>query len=186
MLLCVVNFYTGKAQDKTREHTPETFNRKGILRATATFATGVMPQNGINNLYLTGNLEYFPDHNISIRGDGYYFFNSMNQDKTLKMNHYLFYGAAYHFGNSSFDPFVGLQSGLAYTQCGLVQAGDPPRASALNPLISPMAGFNYYATNWFHLFINTRYSYGNHLSKDAIISLNEWNFSFGLGFQIKS
>lgn len=167
------------------QNAEEAFDRKGIFRTTLTFATGYMPNNNLNNLYLTGNIEYYPSSDISLRGDGYYFFNSMNQDKTLKQNHSIFYGGAYHFGKSQFDPFIGLQAGLAYSQCGIIQQGMNERASSFNPLISPVAGFNYYALKWFHLFINVRYQYGNHLADDAILSLNEWNVSFGLGFNLQ-
>lgn len=169
------------------------FERKGIFRTTLTFATGYMPNNNLNNLYLTGNIEYYTSEHISLRGEGYYFFNSMNQDKTLSMNHYMYSGALYHFSNGAFDPFIGLQPGLSYTQCGLPN-GDlanpgieiEKRNATINPLISPIVGFNYYATNWFHLFINVRYSIGTHLSNDAIIPLNEWNASFGLGFNVNA
>ncbi|HEY1040984.1 MAG TPA: hypothetical protein VGF30_16330 [Bacteroidia bacterium] len=160
--------------------------KKGLLRATLTFATGYMPANKLNNLYLTGNVEYYTDKKISLRGDGNYFFNSMNGDKTLKQNHSFYGGAAYHFAKGNFDPFVGLQTGLALTQCGIVQQGGPERAVAYNPLISPIAGFNYYASRWFHLFINARYNIGKHLADDAIIPLNELSFSFGLGFNINT
>ena len=51
---------------------------KGLVRTTLTFATGFMPEQKLNNLYLTGNIEYYSDSKISFRGDGMYFFNSMN------------------------------------------------------------------------------------------------------------
>jgi hypothetical protein len=169
---------------QNKEDDASAFKRKGIFRTTLTFATGYMPANNLNNLYLTGNIEYYTDSRISLRGDGMYFFNSMNQDKTLKMNHSIYSGAAYHFGQGQFDPFVGLQTGLAYTQCGIIQQGMSERSKSFSPLISPLAGFNYYAHKWFHLFINIRYSYGRLLSNEAILPLNEWNVSFGLGFNV--
>ena len=163
----------------------ETVASKGLFRTTLTFATGYMPANKLNNLYLTGNIEYYVDDRISLRGDGMYFFNSMNGDKTLKQNHSLYSGAAYHFAKAQFDPFIGLQTGLAYTQRGIMAQGVAAGATAYNPLISPIAGFNYYAPKWFHLFINARYNVGKHLADDSIIPLNELSFSFGLGFNIK-
>lgn len=163
----------------------ETVAGKGLFRTTLTFATGYMPANKLNNLYLTGNIEYYVDDRISLRGDGMYFFNSMNGDKTLQENHSIYSGAAYHFAKKQFDPFVGLQTGLAYTQRGIMAQGVAAGATAFNPLISPIAGFNYYAPKWFHLFINARYNVGKHLADDSIIPLNELSFSFGLGFNIK-
>jgi hypothetical protein len=172
------------AQQYNNQEVRNPFERAKLFRTTLTFATGYMPKNQLNNLYLTGNIEYYTDNHISLRGDGMYFFNSMNQDKTLKMNHSIFSGAAYHFGEGTFDPFIGIQTGLAYTQCGIVQQDQPPRGKSFSPLMSGIAGFNYYANKWFHLFINLRYSQGKLLSNEAIIPLNEWNVSFGLGFNV--
>lgn len=157
---------------------------KGLVRTTLTFATGFMPKQKINNLYLTGNIEYYADSKISFRGDGMYFFNSMNQDKTLKQNHSLYGGAAYHFPKNNLDPFIGLQTGLAISQLGSLYQDSPKTETAYNPLVSPIVGFNYYAQNWFHLFINARYNFGKHLSGDAIMPMNEISFSFGLGFNL--
>ena len=182
LLLLTLCVSVATAQENKTE---QAFQRKGLFRTTLTFATGYMPKNNLNNLYLTGNIEYYTSTRISLRGDGMYFFNSMNQDKTLKLNHSIYSGAAYHFGEGQFDPFVGLQTGLAYTQCGITQQGMSERSKSFNPLISPIAGFNYYAQKWFHLFINLRYSQGKLLSDDAILPLNEWNVSFGLGFNIR-
>lgn len=157
---------------------------KGLLRTTLTFATGYMPKQKLNNLYLTGNIEYYADSKISFRGDGMYFFNSMNQDKTLKQNHSLYGGAAWHFGKKNFDPFIGLQTGLAISQLGMLYQNAPTSEIAYNPLFSPNVGFNFYAQKWFHLFINARYNLGKHLSSDAIMPINELSFSFGLGFNV--
>jgi hypothetical protein len=157
---------------------------KGLVRTTLTFATGFMPKQKFNNLYLTGNIEYYSDSKISFRGDDMYFFNSMNQDKTLKQNHSLYGGAAYHFPNKNFDPFVGLQTGLAISQLGSLYQDSPKTEIAYNPLISRIVVFNFYAQKWFHLFVNARYNFGKHLASDAIMPLNELSFSFGLGFNI--
>jgi len=157
---------------------------KGLVRTTLTFATGFMPKQKINNLYLTGNIEYYADSKISFRGDGMYFFNSMNQDKTLKQNHSLYGGAAYHFPQKNFDPFIGLQTGLAISQLGSLYQNSPKTEIAYNPLVSPIVGFNFYAQKWFHLFVNARYNFGKHLSSDAIMPMNELSFSFGLGFNV--
>lgn len=164
------------------EETP--YIHKGLFRTTLTFATGFMPKQKINNLYLTGNIEYYADSKISFRGDGMYFFNSMNQDKTFKQNHSLYGGAAWHFPKKEFDSFIGLQTGLAISQLGSLYQDSPKTELAYNPLVSPIVGFNYYAQKWFHLFINARYTIGKHISSDALMPLNELSFSFGLGFNI--
>ncbi|MFN7014471.1 MAG: hypothetical protein ACK4ON_09410 [Bacteroidia bacterium] len=182
-LIIIVLFAFTFAQTNAAEGEP--YVHKGLVRATLTFATGYMPRQKINNLYLTGNIEYYSDAKISFRGDGMYFFNSMNQDKTLKQNHSFYGGAAWHFAKGNFDPFIGLQTGASITQTGRLYQNAPASETAVNPLISPIGGFNYYASKWFHLFINTRYNIGNHLSADAVMPLHEISFSFGLGFNVK-
>jgi hypothetical protein len=178
LLLVFINVFHVMSQEEID------YTHKGLVRTTLTFATGFMPKQKINNLYLTGNIEYYADQKISFRGDGMYFFNSMNQDKTLKQNHSLYGGAAYHFPNKNFDPFIGLQTGLAISQIGSLYQDSPKADIGYNPLVSPIAGFNFYAQKWFHLFVNARYNFGKHLASDAIIPLNELSFSFGLGFNV--
>lgn len=174
VLILASNFREAFCQEESKDYI-----YKGLVRTTLTFATGFMSKQKLNIFYLTGNIEYYSDSKISFRGDGMYFFNSMNQDKTLKQNHSLYGGAAYHFPNKNFDPFVGLQ-----TRLGSLYQDSPKTEIAYNPLISIIVGFTFYAQKWFHLFVNARYNFGKHLASDAIMTLNGLSFSFGLGFNI--
>lgn len=159
-----------------------TIVRKGLLRAAGTFAFGSMPESSISNAYLTGNLEYYTDQKISIRGDAYYFLNSLTQNSPLLKNDALYFGAFYHFlAHSHFDPVLGLQPGMSYTQ--MLVDGNPDGATAC-PLFSAVAGFNFFAEKWFHIQINVRYTVGEHLTAADETNISEVSFNFGLGFNL--
>lgn len=156
-------------------------NNKGLLRTMGIMSFGSMTKYEQTNIYLTGNLEYFTNSHISARGDIYYYLKSGNK-QMLNQNHQLFAGSSYHFTkNSTFVPYIGIQPGIAITQSNAVTVNQQNEI-AISPLISGVAGFNYFASKWFHLFIDSRYVAGKHLSNTIPLSLNEFRISFGLGF----
>jgi len=164
--------------------TTKGYPRAGLLRAAATFSIGSMPSISVTNAYLTGNLEYYADSKISVRGDAYYFFNSLNNAQIIKQNHQLYFGALYNFPlHSNFNPFIGLQPGIAYIQLYPVNNSDEP--ATFSPLASVITGFNFYAEKWFHISVNIRYSVSRHLDDFALFSTNELSFSFGLGWDLQ-
>jgi hypothetical protein len=66
---------------------------------------------------------------------------------------------------------------------------EPAQKKYYNGSISPLAtaglGFNYYFQRFAHLFLETRYVYGQHLSNaPSPISLQEVRITFGLGFNL--
>ncbi len=165
----------------------ESVVRKGLLRAQGTISFGKFSELDQNGLYLHGNLEYYVDSKISARGDIFYYLKP-NDESFLELNHQLFSGASYHVNtNSNFNPYIGFQPGLAVTKFSNIIAQGitnfEPTTSA-TPLISGLFGFNYYANNWFHLFADARYVYGNHLSNLGATSIAEFRFSFGLGYRV--
>ena len=156
---------------------------KGLLRATGTISFGGMTKHEQTNIYLHGVTEYFVSNQITARGDIYYYLKSGDK-QMLNQNHQLFAGSSYHFNtNSNFVPYLGIQPGIALTQANFVVVDGENNVEA-SPLISAVAGFNYYASNWFHLFIDGRYVTGKHLSNQKTISLDEVRLSFGLGFNL--
>jgi hypothetical protein len=160
------------------------FIRKGLLRAAGTFAFGTMPENKLSNGYLTGNIEYYTDQKISIRGDVYYLLNSLNANGPLAKNDALYFGAFYHFNtNSHFDPLIGIQPGISYTQMNI---DGSPDVATICPLASVIVGFNFFAEKWFHIQINARYTIGEHLTEVDETNISELSFNFGLGFNINT
>lgn len=174
----------GQSDDKTYPY-------RGLVRMSGSFATGTMPKANLKNVYLTGDLEYYINGNVSLRSESFLFLNSLdNPTSPLLQNHQLFTGASYHFRpDKPLDFYMGFQPGIAYSQVSMTQLEptDPAMSDAtLNPLISGMAGVNYFATKFFHLFINTRYVSGKHLSNAPTpLSLNEFRISFGLGINFR-
>lgn len=162
------------------------FIQKGLLRAMATISMG-----GITKISLHGNLEYYIAENVSLRGDSYYslkMFEPMWQiadpKPYLDFNHQTLAGFSYHFRTKNhFDPYFGFQPGVAISQS--VTDWGMYSNQTVNPIISPLLGFNLYFEKWFHLFAETRYVIGKHLSDSyKPVSLNELRFSFGLGFNL--
>ena len=170
------------------QETTESTIRPGLLRAQGTISFGSFSDLDQGGLYLHGNLEYYVNPNLSARGDIYYYLKP-NNESVLEVNHQLFSGAAYHFStHSNFDPYIGLQPGLAVAQVSntILIAGNKNPLPTASPLISGIFGFNYFAGKWFHLFADARYVFGDHQSNIGTLSLNEFRFSFGLGFNIQT
>jgi hypothetical protein len=166
------------------------FIHKNLTRATLTFGTGYMPQSDLTNVYLCSDLEYYTGNKISLRGENFIFLNSLNKERNLIINNGIFAGPLYHVTTGShFDPYMGILTGLSLTETQEKSTLDPNyfirSGYGYNPLFSVLAGFNYYATRYFHLFINGRWVGGTHLSRtNTPFSLNEFRFSFGLGFNV--
>ncbi len=188
-LKTVLKTVTGGTQGDYGDHSGgivSSFNYKGILRGTANFALGDMPQLSITNAYLTGNLEYYASSHISIRGESYLFLNSLTKNSILQDNDIIYFGAFYHFmPNKHFDPLFGIQPGISHTQISIPNSGLSADAeTTICPLTSFMGGFNFYAEKWFHFQFNIRYTIGEHLTTGDLTNISEISVNFGLGFNI--
>ncbi len=162
------------------------FVHQGLIRTQATISLGMM-RDDARNMYLHGDLEYFMHENVTVRSDAYFYLGATSDYEPLKLNHSLFVGAMYHFPtNNRFDPYVGVQPGIAYAQRILpytdVQGNTLYSNTTFNPLISGTVGANYYGSKWFHVFVNARMVRGKLLSDVAPKHLDEFRISFGLGF----
>jgi hypothetical protein len=144
--------------------------------------------NSFNNIYLHGNLEYYPNDKLSVRSDSYVFLNALSSFVELQ-NHSNFTGISYHFTTKKqFDPYITFQPGIAYVKVAPVVAISLiafPEISGWVPLYSSAIGFNYYAKKYFHLFMEARYVRGELPAYPVAISLNELKLSFGLGFNLR-
>lgn len=185
ILLCLPPF--ASAQDLNKQYVD-----KGLLRVQGNIALG-MPTyaSAGTNMYLVGDLEYYVEKNVSIKGSINYYLGSFGGNNTLKMNHSGFLGSNFHFKtNGHFDPYVGVFPGFSIGQLNekvVALSGLEPQSSnpvVVSPLISFAGGFNYYANRFFNLFINAQYVIGTHLSDVDPVSLNELKVSFGLGYHI--
>ncbi len=171
---------------------------KHLLRTDASVVAGYLFKEGMNNVHINGSTEYYLDNKISIRGSASYLLGSSGLTKDsigLKDFHSIYLGGAFHFPTKGhFDPYVIFQPGLAYTSS--YKSGRPALTSedkqtkqhypgALTPMATAGVGFNYYFQRFAHLFVETRYVYGQHLSAaPSPISLQELRITFGLGFNL--
>ena len=173
------------------------FIHKYLLRADASIVAGYMYKEGFNTVSVNGNLEYYIDSKVSIRGDCKYLLgcSGLTSDTLrLKDNHSILLGTVFHFKTTShFDPYFILQPGFAYTSsykaAGTTGADQTTIVTNYKPVISPLGtaglGFNYYFPRFAHLFVETRYVFGNHLSEASKpLSLQELRITFGLGFNL--
>ncbi len=167
---------------------------KGIMAMIGTVGIGEMTSLKISNAYITGNLEYFPRSDISIRGDGFLLVNSLSQNSILKQNSSLYFGAFYHFKtHSGFDPHIGFQPGAGITKMVAPDIYGNPGiyydAAMVCPLASLVVGFNYFGEKWFHIQCDVRYAIGQYLAPGSATgvladeyNISEISFNFGLGF----
>lgn len=161
---------------------------KGLLKATTTFSLGLQTEN-TQNYYLSGLFEYSLDNRFSVRGDAFYFLGSSGDRVRFDHNHQLFAGIVAHFKVAEqFYLYTGIQPGVAYSRGSefptLNPDGTTSNKFAFNPVVSGIGGLTYYAPKWFHVFIETRYILGRHQADSYVVHLDEWRFTFGLGFHL--
>jgi len=166
--------------------------RKGLLRAQSTITPAVLINDGALNIYVHGDMDFFLSRKVSIRGDGYYFIDTQG-DGDLRHNHSVFFGANYHFPVGRFDPYVGLQPGASYVQASKKMAwGEEGTDITVNsvgrvvPNISATAGLNFYVGRFVHFMANVRYVHGKHAAPWGNRPLDEFRFSFGLGWNVNT
>ena len=178
----------------TQAQSDSIFRYQSMLKGTATICPGFLLSNGQTDIYLNGDLEYFADEKISIRGDGFWMVGAQQKDALLKNNSAVFFGALYHFHKNRFDYFIGIQSGLSITKPNnqpngayQLQPAVPIREYdyKLLPNFSPITGITFYVSDYFNFFLNVRYVYARYYGyESSSVKLDEIRISAGLGFQI--
>ena len=167
----------------------QSVDKNGMLRATATFAVGKPFSLPTLHSYVKGELEYQLDDHFSIRGDVYYLVGNTGgiAHKFYKDYHTAFAGVSYHFSTpNNFDPYLGIQAGALYGKSAenILFLPVHNQRTSIDPLVSLHAGFNFYASHYFHLFMQVRYLYGVRTIPSYSTDLSELRFSFGLGFNL--
>ncbi|HRH01570.1 MAG TPA: outer membrane beta-barrel protein [Bacteroidia bacterium] len=172
---------------------------KHLVRADASIIAGSLHKTGANTVHLNGNLEYYLDSRISIRGDVNWLAGlkqSVIAPSYLKDYYSVMLGGLYHFQTSNhLDPYLVFQPGIAYAsayaignenrQNLILSAERVAYSGSIAPLGSVGVGFNYYFQQFAHLFAEGRYVYGNlNSNAPAIVSLQELRITFGLGFNL--
>lgn len=168
------------------------FIDRGLFSMKGTLAVGFPSAYEGTNMYVSGNMEYYLQKNVSFRGGLYAFLGTSGADDVFKQNSTLFTGFYFHpRTNNHLDPYIGLEPGISWTQLKALETDEtailkPTQISnypsAASPIISGTIGINYYASNFAHLFIEAKYIAGNHVSDVESVSLNELRIAFGFGF----
>lgn len=155
------------------------------IKAALSFAPGILTEKTYT-LQLQGYLAFI-QKKIEWRGEAFYFLNSFGDRPRFSMNHQIFTGAFYHFTDKAFQPYVGFQPGIAISQSseyGSLNAETQQLEYkiAANPVGSVAGGFDLFGEKLFFAFVETRYIFGKHKADTYPIFLDEWRFSFGLGW----
>lgn len=166
--------------------------RKGLCAGKGTLAIGKPYGYEGTNMYVSGNLQYYLENNISFRGEIWLFLGTDGEEELFKQNSTLFTNFNYHLTTkNNIDPYIGIGPGVSWTQLKepdhimLVDNSSSSYSGTASPVASITAGINYY-TKWAHLFIEAKYVHGIHLSDVPSVSLNELRIAFGFGFNINT
>ena len=169
----------------------ERFVSSGLLSGMGTLAIGLPKAYSGTNAYVSGNLEYYLENNISVKGGVWIFLGTSGAENTLFKNSNLFTGFYYHFPTkNAFDPYLGFEPGINWSQLqphGQLEVLDENYTTfptAINPSAAIASGINYFASQSVHLFVEGKYLFGIHTSDIAPVSLNEFRFAFGFGFNL--
>lgn len=167
------------------------FVSSGLLSGKGTLAVGLPKAYSGANAYVSGNLEYYLENNISVKGGVWIFLGTSGEENTFSKNATLFTGFYYHFPTqNAFDPYFGFEPGVNWSQLqphgqlAVLNENYSTFPSSINPTTALASGVNLFATQWVHLFIEGKYIFGLHTSDIAPVSLNEFRFSFGFGFNL--
>jgi len=156
--------------------------KTGLVRAQLTISPAFNFSDNQSYFYLHGNAEVYLENNLSIAGEGYYYLGNLSsENSSFDFNHSLFFGASYHFLKNNNDLYVGIQSGISITKLNGQEYNLLNTNTGVNPLLSPVLGYNLYIHKIFHFFIQTRFVFGQH-NHDMYKNLTEFRFSAGLGF----
>jgi hypothetical protein len=196
LLICLAFAVTASAQDEPAKR----FVTAGLLCGDASLAPGFLLSENISTVSIPLSAEYYFDGHVSLKADIYIHVSSgMTSDSlTLKSNHQLFTGLAYHFVTKGyFDPYIGFQPGLSYAQ---LQSDAKTTYSVLNetdlsyhpnivPVMAVSVGFRYFFPRYFHIFIEARYVHGTLVCDrptPGSFPLDELKMQFGLGWNIRT
>lgn len=167
----------------------ELYIKQGMLKGTATIAPSTMLNRSVNNVYISGFLEYFLEKNISVRGETFAFINGSS--KTDESNLFVkegirtYFGAFYHFNKKNWDQYIGFQPGITLMKpLDIVEANAPFQAS---PSFALHVGSTYYVWKYFNFYVDLAYVHSSYRGlATGTQKTDELILSAGLGFQIQT
>jgi hypothetical protein len=165
-------------------------NRKGNIRAQGNLAGGYLFKQKQASAYVTGDVDVFVHNNISVTGEAWYNFKLSEKPTGLLNNHSIFWGFNYHFlPKGRLDPYIGFSPGVAIARAGYINSEGMYAESiyGVAPLISAVAGINYYVGSIFNFFVKARWNSGvfhSHVTSPQ--QLDEMKISAGLGWNFRA
>ncbi|MEZ5173072.1 MAG: hypothetical protein R2850_06115 [Bacteroidia bacterium] len=162
---------------------------KGLVKTELTISPAKMLASNHANFYMHGSLDIYLSSKYSFSSSTYFYLGELNSELTLfEQNHSIFYGISRHFVKGKSDAYISFQPGFALTQLqnnDLIVFAKIKRETAINPMASIAAGYNFFVAGIFHFFTELRFVAGNH-NTNIRTSLSEIRFSAGLGFNINT
>jgi hypothetical protein len=167
----------------------EDYIQPGLLKGTATISPSTMLNRSVNNVYISGFLEYHLTKNLSLRGESYVFVDgtSKNENNNLFIDKGMrtYAGAFYHFNKNNWDKYIGFQPGIAIMQP--LAGVQPIQKMQACPSMALHVGSTYYVWKYFNFFVDLAYVkstfYGLQIGAQKT---DELILSAGLGFQIQT
>lgn len=158
----------------------------GLLRANFTISPGYLLKQKSFTIYLHGEIEYFPEDKLSLKGDFFYYIDSQQNGMGFETNHSILAGGVYYFGKSGLIPYFGLQPGVnisKYKDNGSANMFVSKRQ--ISPVFSATSGFVFIFHNYFNFYFSLNYINGKFFADlPQPEKLNEIRLSAGLGFNI--
>lgn len=170
-------------------HAQEDYIQAGLLKGTATISPSTMLNRSVNNVYISGFLEYHLTKNLSLRGESYWFVDGTS--KTESNNLFVgkgmrtYAGAFYHFNKNNWDKYIGFQPGIALME-PLTSIQSDAKLQAC-PSMALHVGSTYYVWKYFNFFVDLAYVKSTyHGLQTGAQKTDELILSAGLGFQIQT
>jgi len=178
-ILLIVN--SGNAQ--------EDYIQPGLLKATATISPSMMLNRGVNNIYISGFLEYHLDKKLSLRGETFVFVDAESRSGTnnllIDQGMRTYFGVFYHFNKNNWDKYLGFQPGVALMKP--ISNGTAIPEYQVCPSIAFHVGTTYYVWKYFSFFADLAYVNSTLRGlQDGPARSDELILSAGLGFQIQT
>lgn len=165
----------------------EFVKRKSRITLSGTIAKGWMTDLKTENIYFSGYLEYFPEENISFRGENHLYIGTPNEHNLYDRNDALSFAGIFHFTPSPYDLYAGFQPGVNIntrnTNSALVR--DPSQKVVISPTFGITAGFTFFLNRYLNFFVCSSYIYGTSYETGTnVLDISEVTLKGGLGFGI--
>ncbi len=179
IIIVLIFFFSLQVRSQNKE-----IIRPGLIRAQGTLSVSSNFNSG-NHFFLHGNLEGYLTKNLSLSGEVYHYLGTLSDIDQFNFNENIFFGFSWHFTKANHDFYFGLQPGVAIIELNPEKYSLSEMNTGVNPVMSMVAGYNFYVNRFFHFFVASRFVAGNHLQNSAT-KLNEVRLSAGLGFNLNT